>query len=67
GVNEYFEPIFNAVWPSAGSFQTKPSVLSRHTAAPRSPSIDRGSGQKATSNEQRTKAQLDNNTKRNTP
>ncbi|RCV86525.1 hypothetical protein DU505_20170 [Billgrantia montanilacus] len=26
GVNEYFEPIFNAVWPSAASFRTEPSV-----------------------------------------
>ncbi|PJX15622.1 hypothetical protein CWI66_00585 [Halomonas sp. 141] len=25
GVNEYFEPIFNAVWASVGSFRTKPS------------------------------------------
>ncbi|TFH86895.1 hypothetical protein EQG41_08530 [Billgrantia azerbaijanica] len=24
-VNEYFEPIFNAVWPSAASFRTEPS------------------------------------------
>jgi hypothetical protein len=24
GVNEYFEPIFNTVLPSAGSFRTKP-------------------------------------------
>ncbi|TFH84671.1 hypothetical protein EQG41_21200, partial [Billgrantia azerbaijanica] len=23
-VNEYFEPIFNAVWPSAASFRTEP-------------------------------------------
>ena len=26
GVNEYFELIFNAVWPSAGSFRTKPNL-----------------------------------------
>ncbi|TMU27273.1 hypothetical protein E0L35_04735 [Halomonas sp. ATBC28] len=27
-VNEYFEPIFNAVWSSAASFQTEPRVAS---------------------------------------
>ena len=26
GVNEHFEPMFNAVLPSAGSFRTKPST-----------------------------------------
>ncbi|PMR72852.1 hypothetical protein C1H69_19620 [Billgrantia endophytica] len=26
GVNEYFEPIFNAVWPSIASFRTEPST-----------------------------------------
>ncbi|PTL90194.1 hypothetical protein C6W88_05330 [Halomonas litopenaei] len=27
GVNEHFDPIFNAVLPSAGTFQTSPSPL----------------------------------------
>ncbi|PKH59982.1 hypothetical protein E0L35_11415 [Halomonas sp. ATBC28] len=27
GVNEYFEPIFNAVWSSAASFLTEPKHL----------------------------------------
>ncbi|RQW70199.1 hypothetical protein EBB56_12570 [Halomonas sp. YLB-10] len=27
GVNEHFDPIFNAVLPSAGTFQTSPRVL----------------------------------------
>ncbi|MBS8269337.1 hypothetical protein DYI26_11460 [Halomonas litopenaei] len=26
GVNEHFDPIFNAVLPSAGTFQTSPSA-----------------------------------------
>ncbi|RCV90560.1 hypothetical protein DU505_06415 [Billgrantia montanilacus] len=25
GVNEHVEPLFNAAWPSAGSFRTKPN------------------------------------------
>ncbi|PTL89017.1 hypothetical protein C6W88_20130 [Halomonas litopenaei] len=30
GVNEHFDPIFNAVLPSAGTFQTSPKESSRN-------------------------------------
>ncbi|MBS8270534.1 hypothetical protein DYI26_17645 [Halomonas litopenaei] len=30
GVNEHFDPIFNAVLPSAGTFQTSPSERNRN-------------------------------------
>ncbi|TMU23063.1 hypothetical protein E0L35_14825 [Halomonas sp. ATBC28] len=33
GVNEYFEPIFNAVWSSAVSFQTEPNSYSVNAAS----------------------------------
>ena len=33
-VNEYFEPIFNAVWSSAASFQTGPRKPSPYRQAP---------------------------------
>ncbi|MBS8268211.1 hypothetical protein DYI26_05620 [Halomonas litopenaei] len=33
GVNEHFDPIFNAVLPSAGTFQTSPSSEARPPAS----------------------------------